>query len=512
MKAFFKENSANFIVFALCFCGALVFFSAYFIASNFGAVDFSQILFHLRFPLLDNDINTIFIGTFLKKVILPSFLIAFCVAFAPLVVKMLKFFYEIILLQFFYHFILRVKTAKIIFALLLFALFLNMTNNKLKITRYLKTQQTYSNLYENHYKTFDTASLQDFSRQNHQNLIVILAESFESTFSSKNIPANASNSGQYSPFGELIPHLTQLALNHTNFSSTQALGGINQLSGTGWTIAGTIGYLCGIPLNMPIGGNDFKNKHFLSSAPCISDILAKLGYEQVYFSNGDSVFAGNKHFFEAHKVKVLDFPYFQSQNLLPNPMPQSFFGFWGLKDAKLFEFARKHLEMMNSKPFAMYISTIDTHSPDGFVDKEFCPNWEQNYQNVISCSDKIISDFVEFVRTSPFGENTTIVILGDHLSMKQNFFPNDTKRAIFNAFINAKFTKEPKGTKNRELSHFDITPLLLDSLGIKAEFFGLGRNPLYHKSLIESEFSIEELNKELGKRNKIYDSFWEVKK
>lgn len=511
MKAFLKENLVNFIVFALCFCGALVFFSAYFIASSFGAVDFSQILFHLRFPLLDNE-NTIFIGTFLKKVILPSFLIAFCVAFAPLVVKMLKLFYELILLRFFYHFILRVKTAKIIFAVVLVALFLNMTNNKLKITRYFKTQQTYSNLYENHYKAFDTTSLQDFSRQNHQNLIVIIAESFESTFSSQNVPANASNSGQYSPFGELIPHLTQLALNHTNFSSTQTLGGINQLSGTGWTIAGTIGYLCGIPLNMPIEGNEFKNKHFLSSAPCISDILANLGYEQVYFSNFDSAFGGNKYFFETHKVKVLDLPYFQSQNLLPNPLPRSFFGLWGLKDAKLFEFARNYLETMNSKPFAMYISTIDTHSPDGFVDNEFCPNWEQNYQNAISCSDKIIGDFVEFVRKSPFGKNTTIVILGDHLSMKQNFFPRDSKRAIFNAFINAKFTKEPKGTKNRELSHFDISPLILDSLGIKAEFFGLGRNPLYHKSLIESEFSIEEFNKELGKRNKIYDSFWEVKK
>lgn len=111
MKAFLKENLVNFIVFALCFCGALVFFSAYFIASSFGAVDFSQILFHLRFPLLDNE-NTIFIGTFLKKVILPSFLIAFCVAFAPLVVKMLKLFYELILLRFFYHFILRVKQLK----------------------------------------------------------------------------------------------------------------------------------------------------------------------------------------------------------------------------------------------------------------------------------------------------------------------------------------------------------------------------------------------------------------
>lgn len=317
----------------------------------------------------------------------------------------------------------------------------------------------------------------------------------------------------YSPFGELIPHLSDLALHHTNFSSTSTLGGVNQLYGTGWTIAGTISYLCGLPLNMPIGGNEFKNKHFLHSATCISDILANLGYEQVYFSGLDSDFAGTRSFFKTHKIEIMDLPFLQAQNLVPNPLPQDFYGAWSLKDEKMFEAAKQYFNSAKA-PFAMYISTIDTHFPDGFVDKNYCKGIKDDYQGAILCADTIIYDFVKFVQNSPLADNTSIIILGDHLTMKQNFFPEKAKhRFIYNAFINAKFTQKPtkKLTKQRQLSHFDITPLLLDSIGIKAEFFGLGRNPLYHKSLLESEFSIEELNEELKKRNKIYDSFWEVK-
>lgn len=270
--------------------------------------------------------------------------------------------------------------------------------------------------------------------------------------------------------------------------------------------------MCGIPLNMPIGGNSFNNKYFLSSAICVSDILQNLGYTQIYFSGLNSTFAGTKFFFETHGVEVKDLAYFQAQNLLPTPLPKDMQGFWELKDAKLFEFAKDYLNSA-TQPFALYISTIDTHAHNGYVDKEYCQSIDTSYQSAIFCTDKIISDFIEFIGQSKFKDNTTIIILGDHLSMTQGFFPPQTKRAIYNAFINAKFSKQTtsKLTQNRILSHFDIAPLILDAAGIKTEFFGLGRNPLYHKTLLESNFTLPELNKALQQRNKIYDSFWEVK-
>ena len=170
-------------VFGLIFIGAVVLFSAYWIKNAFGAVDFSQILFHLRFPLVDND--TPFVGKFLGQVLLPAFACAFLITFPQLVLKIITLFYA---------WLKKATIGKVAFAFVLFALCLNVTNNKLKITRYLKTQDTYSNLYENHYKPFDSTNLAHFKPT--QNLIVILAESMESTFSSKNIPAQNGGGGE----------------------------------------------------------------------------------------------------------------------------------------------------------------------------------------------------------------------------------------------------------------------------------------------------------------------------
>ena len=265
---------------------------------------------------------------------------------------------------------------------------------------------------------------------------------------------------------------------------------------------------------MPIYRNDFMHEYFLDSAVCVSDILGDLGYTQAYFSNFDSTFGGNKFFFESHSVKVMDLPYFQSANLVPKELPKDMQGIWGLKDAELFKLAKNHLESMSdSQPFALYISTIDTHFGSSFVDNKHCKGVSSDYKGAILCSDKIISDFVKWVQDSHFGANTTIIILGDHLSMQQFFFPQNAKRFIYNAFINPQFTQKPtlKLTKNRQITHFDITPLILDSLGIRTKSFGLGRNPLLSKTLLESEFDLEQFNALIWQRNKFYDTFWEVK-
>ena len=167
-------------IFALIFIGGVVLFSAYFVKDTFGGVGFEQILFHLRFPLLDNNVP--FVGKFINKVIIPALACAFVITFPQITLKILTQFYA---------FLKKATLGKLTFAFVLFALCVNVTNNKLKITRYLKTQTEFSNLYETHYNKppFDivnSANLAGFTPK--QNLIVIFAESLESTFSAKNIP------------------------------------------------------------------------------------------------------------------------------------------------------------------------------------------------------------------------------------------------------------------------------------------------------------------------------------
>lgn len=164
-------------IFTLIFIGGVVLFSAYFVRETFGGVGFEQILFHLRFPLLDNNVP--FVGKFVNKVIIPALACAFVITFPQITLKILTQFYT---------FLKKATLGKLAFAFVLFALCVNVTNNKLKITRYLKTQTEFSNLYEAHYKPpFDIVNSANAGFSPKQNLIVILAESLESTFSAKNI-------------------------------------------------------------------------------------------------------------------------------------------------------------------------------------------------------------------------------------------------------------------------------------------------------------------------------------
>ena len=499
---FLKQNWVNLIVFILCFFGGVVLFSAYWIAKHFEVKDFGVLLFHLRFPLLGNGVPLV--GSYLLNVVFVSFIIAFCLAWMRQSARLLAVLYGYMVMIFDKISTFKFNILKVFLSLILFALCINITINKFRIKDYLRTQTQYSQLYEKHYKSFDLANIKDFTPK--QNLIIILVESLESNLTN-HIAISPKTGGGDAPLN-LIPHLQKIATENTNFSFNGGFGGIEQVFGARGTVNGLVGYLCAIPLNIPI---TMSNKYFLSSTTCISDILKDLGYKQSFVAGTDFSFAGKRNFLQSHNIEVMDLKYFQKKGVLPKKLPKDMEGVWSLKDAKMFELAKDYLEQQNdSNPFALYILTVDTHGPQGFVDKEHCPNLDNSYESAYLCTDKIVSDFVDYIKHSRFKDNTTIVILGDHLSIAHFIKPHST-RNVFNAFINAKFTKQSlNATKNRKLSHFDIAPLILDSIGLRVESFGLGRNPFYQKSLIEGAYNIDSFNDELKLRNKIYDRLWDT--
>lgn len=389
--------------------------------------------------------------------------------------------------------------------------------------------EEYSNFYEEHYIM---PNISDFSKpKNTRNLIVIFAESMESTFSGANIPLATSEailmgggrqnvknthkmryspSGKlisemqlrYSPYGELIPNLTKLAKENVNFSANGTLGGHLPSATTGSTMSATVSYICGMPLIFPSKFYKQKNQ-VLPHTTCIGNVLDALGYNQVAFTGGKSPFAGYATFAKNQAFNTFDVDYFDENGLIRERAN------WGVNDYELFSFAKKYLESYDrDAPLAMYISTIDSHTP-GFVDKDFCVSLEQSYENAIRCSDSIIGDFVEFVKKTRFAKNTTIVIVGDHLSTERDFIPQDSFRYIYNVFINPHFSVSPsfKLTKNRQLTHYDITALILDALGFGVRAFGLGRNPFYVDTLMEI-YGQETFDDFIRQPSKVYEKFW----
>lgn len=312
--------------------------------------------------------------------------------------------------------------------------------------------------------------------------------------------------GVEAPFGELIPNLSHLSTLHTNFSDAKNLGGFTQLSATGWTMAGTLSISCGFPLRLPIGGNDFTfTKNFAKNATCLGDILHSYNYKQVAIMGQDSSFAGTRNFFYTHHIEVRDYPYYKANNLLPKDYHIG----WGMEDAKVFSFVREFLSKYDDKePFALYISTLDTHAPDGYA-KATCQIHNDKYKNTISCFDKEISSFIEWIKGQRFYNNTTIVILGDHLSMKQDFFPSSAKRKVFNLFINPIWGNLPTSiTKNRAFSHFDMFPTILSSLGFDISRAALGVNLVSKEQTLLEKLGESEFNKNLNLDSKLYEKLW----
>lgn len=431
-----KRFWVSLAVFVSVFLSLSLFFSTIWLQREMQVKNFGQILFHLQFPVGGASLE--FVLVFIKLNLLPSFLIALLVAFykeiIPFVFKIsvvvfknilkitFKILKRIVLLAFVFFknsfvFIQQHGHAfRLLLAVVVLFLSVNITINKLRIKDYFKEQQNVSKFYETYYSYFD---LDNFLKNNHlnqnnennknnennennknhsfekRNLIVIFAESWPSAMSRFSMPFQNEveineNLKVYSPWGDLAPQVEGLASQHINFSPTSVVGGLTQLEGTGWTIAGIVSYLCGVPINQPV--NATTKKYFLNKAQCVPDILKKLGYKQIYIS-GQEQTLGGRAFFEAHHIPVHDVFYYQAQKLVPKPIPPDILssGLWGVLDRETFRLAKKEVQnaIDSNESFAFYISTIDTHGEDFLYGAHSCPGYPNNPFGRYKCVDRV---------------------------------------------------------------------------------------------------------------------------
>ena len=60
---------------------------------------------------------------------------------------------------------------------------------------------------------------------------------------------------------------------------------------------------------------------------------------------------------------------------------------------------------------------------DGYFDGKACQKkYNENFKNVISCSDNLVFNFINWIKKQPFYENTTVVLISDHLTMNEKIF------------------------------------------------------------------------------------------
>lgn len=372
--------------------------------------------------------------------------------------------------------------------------------NKLGVTEYMANQTEDSKFIMENY--VDPRATEIVFPEQKRNLIYIFLESMEGTFMSKDV------GGAFDT--NYIPELTQLAQDNVSFSGNGSLSGLNAATGATWTMGAMFAHTTGLPLKIPINKNEMdKQEVFFPDVATLGDVLNREGYNQMLMVGSDATFGGRRNYFEQHgDYEIWDY----NTAIETEKIPADYRVWWGYEDQKLFHYAKEELAALSSRPepFNFTLLTVDTHFEDGYV-CELCGNANNNqYADVMSCSSRQIYEFINWILQQDFYENTTIVLVGDHLTMDKDFCANidsGYERMVYNTFINA--AQDPEIGTGRAGATIDLFPTTLASLGaqIKGNKLGLGVNLFSAEQTLTERYGAEVLNEKLEQKSEFYDCF-----
>jgi glycerophosphoryl diester phosphodiesterase len=219
-----------------------------------------------------------------------------------------------------------------------------------------------------------------------KNIIIISLESLEKGYLSDKM-------------SHLTPNLRALKKSWNYYDMKENSGG-------GWTNGSLYTYLTGFPAYFNVIQNSIFQKAYHSNITGISHVFKKSGYKMTFIT-ADAQFAGTQEMLHTFKVNhIID------KAILGSPV----------HDKDLFESAKIEIQsnILQNTPFVLFISTLDTHSPNGIYDKSmeaFVSPKESNLEFTVSSVDYLIGDFIEYLKHKNILSNTIVYIFPDHLKM-----------------------------------------------------------------------------------------------
>lgn len=286
-----------------------------------------------------------------------------------------------------------------------------------------------------------------------KNLVIIYMESLERIYTDDKI------------FKGLTPNLDRwraLGLDYTDYLT---------FAGADYTIAGLFSSQCGAPyLPSPVraldlDGNDANATSFQPSLVCLGDVLHAARYEQTFMNGVDLSFANDGTFFRLHGFDhVWGTQQLESANgnRLAHPG-------WGLYDNDLFRLAAAKFKKLaaSGRPFNLDVLTIDDHPPHGRPSPG-CPKYAANDNDVLQavhCTDFLVGRFLDTISRNPAWKNTIVVVMSDHLSMRNDawpLYPKGYERKPLLFVLNG-----GQGRRTMRFYHMDIAPTVLHLMGVR---------------------------------------------
>lgn len=389
---------------------------------------------------------------------------------------------------------------------------------RLDVVSYLLGTYTKNTFIEDNYVSLrpDEVIFPDKKR----NVIVLSLESMEETF---NRPSLFNSS--------LIPRLGALLPQNAHCTLYEG-------KNLNWTVASLTGLLFGLPLSTPTQ-NQYKSADntFLPGAVSLLELFESNGYSIMFMLSGKAEFSGSKNIFTNHapSAEVRGWEYFESQNV---PVR----GEWGMRDKDLYGQAKGALQELaqRRKPFFMILQTLDTHSyATSYGDY---PKPYKDDRDSFIAADHMALEFIEWLQQQDFYDNTTVLIQGDHLYMRQKlgtvFLPSD--RLIYNVFLNtspiatqavaASVVRDSQkmydsatgqrqggrghdGGELREATMLDMSASLLEAIGVKLPngAFGLGRSIFSGELTLVERLGVEKLAEALSGQSEFYNALFFAK-
>ena len=349
-----------------------------------------------------------------------------------------------------------------------------------------------SNIYETSYIKPDNSIITFCEKKN--NLIYIYLESMENTYASKE--AGGAMDKNY------ISELTELTKKEdsVSFSNTDKLGGPSVfVPSITFTMGSTIAQTTGISLNTHLLFHNIKAK--FPNTPTLEDILHDNGYNQLYIEGSKGEFS----MYDVYVGRYDNSRAFDRKSAADEGYSDESADYiwkWGIEDQKLIEITKDLITDMSKKdePFFVTMYTLDTHS---YECGHRCPNCDDSIKNdylaSVNCTSRLVTDLVDWIKQQPYYENTTIILIGDHLGNKKTSmvdFDDDYLRTTYNCIINP--VRTSASTNNRIFSSLDMFPTTLSAIGadIKGDRLGLGtdlfsKTPTLCEELGEEEYKLQ---------------------
>ncbi|MBQ9228555.1 MAG: LTA synthase family protein [Eubacterium sp.] len=341
-----------------------------------------------------------------------------------------------------------------------------------------------------------------------RNLIHIYLESMENSFLSE----------EYGGYMQenLLPHLTELSYSGTVFSDNDGyFGGAVRATGADWSVASMVNQTSGLPHIAPGYKNYYGEEgKYLPGAYTLGEMLEKEGYEQTVMFGATARFAKLQYYYQTHgNWKIFDYDYARDNGYIP----ADYKVFWGFEDEKLFDFAKEEITRLyeTGKPFNFTMETADSHYPNGYLSSGDEEPFGNAYANAVYNSDRRVAAFVEWLQAQPFYENTTVVLIGDHLSMAGNFFEyyefdDSYLRTQYNCILNPDPSVlqglDESKTRNRSWANWDYFPTIVASLGatVEGDRLGIGTNLFSGSPTVFEQYGVDAVNEELTKLSPLY--------